>query len=77
MKQTKVSVNLGSSTLARGPRAAEVLGVSVRTLEKWRLTGQGPRFIRLGRAVRYALADLEAFAAAGARRSTSEGDNDR
>jgi len=31
-------------------------------LNKMRLTGEGPRFVRLGRAVRYRQEDLEAWA---------------
>jgi hypothetical protein len=41
--------------------AAEMLAVSMKTLEAWRRLGKGPRFIKLGRAVRYALDDLEEF----------------
>ena len=43
-------------------RAAEILGgISERTLERWRLEGRGPRFVRVGRRVMYepsALADF-------------------
>jgi len=52
--------------------ASECLGVSVRTLQKWRLRGDGPRFVKLGRAVRYDGRDLEAYIEAGRRRSTSD-----
>ena len=38
-----------------------LLGLSVATLRARRHRGQGPRFLRLGRAVRYLPADLEAF----------------
>lgn len=38
--------------------AAEALGVSVRTLGALRAAGQGPRFVRVGRAVRYPRATL-------------------
>ena len=40
---------------------ADLLGLSVATLRAWRHRGQGPRFLRLGRAVRYLPADLETF----------------
>jgi hypothetical protein len=33
--------------------AAEFLGVSVRTLEAWRVRGGGPPYVKIGRAVRY------------------------
>lgn len=42
--------------------AAEYLGFAESTLEKLRLSGAGPRFIRLGtRAVGYDVADLDAW----------------
>lgn len=42
--------------------AARYLGVSASTLEKLRLSGGGPRFMRLGgRAVGYDIADLDAW----------------
>lgn len=40
-------------------QAALFLGVSPRTLENYRLTGEGPKWIRLGkRLVRYKLSDI-------------------
>ena len=33
-------------------------GLRVKTLQRWRLTMQGPRFVRLGRCVRYPAQDL-------------------
>jgi excisionase family DNA binding protein len=41
--------------------AARFLRVSHRTLEDWRLTGRGPRFVKLGRLVRYLRTDLLDF----------------
>lgn len=41
--------------------AAQVLGLSVRTLQAWRYFGKGPRFVRLGGAIRYLASDLDAF----------------
>jgi hypothetical protein len=58
--------------LVREGEAARRLGTSVRTLQKWRWNGNGPKFIRLGRAVRYDPADLSAFVVAGRRSSTSD-----
>ena len=57
----------------RTPQAAAYLGLTASTLEKMRLTGSGPRFVRLGtRAVGYTLSDLDAFVEAGRRASTSD-----
>jgi hypothetical protein len=52
--------------------ASDWLGLSVRTLQKWRLLGRGPSFLKLGQAVRYDLADLQRFFETAGRRSTSE-----
>jgi len=43
------------------------LGVSRSTLQSWRYTGRGPRFIKLGRMVRYRTADIDAFLRANTR----------
>ena len=43
---------------------ARRLGVSERTVVRWRGTGEGPPFVRLGvRRIGYRLADVEAWAA--------------
>ena len=45
--------------LLREQEAAELLGVSHRTLQRWRCTGEGPPFIRCGpRAIGYCRRDL-------------------
>ncbi|HEY0200830.1 MAG TPA: DNA-binding protein [Burkholderiaceae bacterium] len=37
--------------------------VAPRTLQRWRVTGEGPRFVRLGvRRIAYRLSDAEAWA---------------
>lgn len=41
--------------------AAEFLGLSTQQLELWRGQGGGPAFHRVGRAVRYSVADLRGF----------------
>lgn len=51
--------------------AAKLLRVSVRTLEGWRRTGEGPPFIRCGRLARYRHADVSRWIADRRRASTS------
>lgn len=34
-------------------------GMSPRTLENWRSTGKGPKYIKLGGQVRYKIAEIE------------------
>lgn len=54
------------------PAAAEYLGISVSFLEKRRVYGDGPRFLKLGRSVAYRISDLDAWAEARTHNSTSE-----
>ena len=53
--------------------AAQYLGLSNRTLDRYRMTGEGPVFHKFGTRIRYAQADLEEWAAARRMRSTSDG----
>jgi hypothetical protein len=52
--------------------AAKYCGVSIPYLNKLRVSSQGPVFIKLGRRVVYDSGDLDAWLAAGRRRSTSD-----
>ena len=53
--------------------AADWLSLSRRTLETWRMTGNGPRYLKLGRSVRYSRTELESFQQESMRRHTFEG----
>jgi hypothetical protein len=46
--------------------------LSSRSLERWRWRGEGPRFVKLGGAVRYRLEDILTYEAAQARIKTSQ-----
>ena len=61
-----------STRYVRTPEAARLLGISPRTLEKYRCHGSGPTFRKLGGRVVYAVDDLEAWAERGAVTSTSD-----
>ena len=52
--------------------AAAWLGLSPRTLDRYRVSGDGPAFHRFGSRVRYLAADLDDWAAARRRLSTSD-----
>jgi predicted DNA-binding transcriptional regulator AlpA len=43
------------------------LGVSRSTLQSWRYAGRGPRYLKIGRLIRYRNADIEAFLRASTR----------
>jgi hypothetical protein len=53
-------------------QAAAHCNLSPRTLEKLRVKGGGPHFLRLGGAVRYQLEDLDLWIASSRRRTTSD-----
>lgn len=48
------------------------VGLSKSTLEKLRVFGGGPRYLKLGKAVRYRIEDLDAWVNARVISSTSE-----
>ena len=53
-----------SDTHLSSQALAERLNVSQRSLERWRITGEGPAFLRAGgRRVLYRLADVERWEA--------------
>jgi predicted DNA-binding transcriptional regulator AlpA len=75
----KSTVSMGAlspkprGSVLRTPAAAEYLGLAVSTLEKSRLSGEGPKFVRIGaRAVGYIIEDLDDWLRARVRRSTSD-----
>jgi predicted DNA-binding transcriptional regulator AlpA len=48
---------------------AERLGVSRSTLQSWRYAGRGPRYLKIGRLIRYQAGDVEAYLRAQTRGS--------
>ena len=54
------------------PQAAGFLGLGVSSLEKLRVTGGGPAFLKIGRRVVYDARDLERWLAKHRHSSTSE-----
>ena len=54
--------------------AGTYVGLSRRTLEKMRTTGNGPIYRKHGRYVRYHIADLDAWSTSRRKNSTSEED---
>lgn len=54
------------------PEAARYVRLSKPTLERFRISGDGPAFLKLGGAVRYRKTDLDAWLESRLTRSTSE-----
>lgn len=44
-------------------QAAKYLGMSVKWMQQARCYGRGPKYIKIGRSVRYNVADLDAYVA--------------
>lgn len=65
-------MKIGSNLkMMRTEEAATFVGLSPSTLNKLRLTGGGPDYIKLGKSVVYDPADLDAWLASNRRSSTS------
>ncbi len=65
---------MSKQRIFRTPGAGNYVGLSASTLEKMRLSGDGPAFVRLGgRAIGYDIRDLDAWLDQQ-RESTGDGD---
>ena len=56
------------------PETAKLLRLSERTLERYRVSGFGPRFVKAGRRVLYRPADIEAWTDQRTFSNTAEAD---
>jgi hypothetical protein len=54
------------------PAAPRFIGLSYRTLEKYRISGTGPNYSRIKGRVFYAIGELTEWAERGAKQSTSD-----
>lgn len=67
------SIDYSSGQVLRPSAAAKYLGVTTSTLARWRVTGEGPRFGKIGpRLIGYSATDLANFVERQKRVSTSE-----
>ncbi len=62
---------MSSEELLDTQAAAQMLRIAASTLEKKRVYGGGPRFVKISRSVRYRPSDLSAWVAENLRQSTS------
>jgi predicted DNA-binding transcriptional regulator AlpA len=63
----------GNATLlVNEHQAAAMLGLSVKTLRNWRVTGSQLPHVKLGAAVRYSISDIQELIQAARRRSTRD-----
>lgn len=65
--------DLDEFILVSESQASEIIGMKVSTLRYWRITGEGPAFIKVGgRCVRYKLCDINEWIESRRYRSTAE-----
>lgn len=50
---------------------AEYWHISIRTLQSWRLNGGGPKFLKLGKAIRYSVDEIKRFESENTKTSTA------
>lgn len=60
------------TNILKRPEAASYAKLSVPTMDRLRVTGGGPAYVKIGSAVRYRKTDLDAWLASRVVRSTSE-----
>lgn len=60
-QQHAASENNMNQPLMNDRNAAQLLGLSVSSLRRWRTEGKGPKIVRVGPLVRYRLSDLIAY----------------
>jgi hypothetical protein len=73
---TEGSIELNDPLYPEVGAAAE-LKLSPKTLQAWRVSGCGPRFVKLGRRVFYRASDLKKFIEENVFQSTAEVDRAR
>jgi len=56
-----VPMSNNTVALLTPPELAERLQIPLRTLGQWRYSGHGPRYVTVGRHVRYSPEDVEAW----------------
>ena len=67
-----MSQSTSAAPLINEHEAARILGLSVKTLRRWRWAGRGVAYRKIGGCVRYHPDDLAAFVEAARRTSTSD-----
>lgn len=73
MEEALTTATTSLASLLTPAEVALLLGVAKSTLERWRIVGDGPPFIKLSRStVRYRRDDVSAFVAACSKRNTAQ-----
>lgn len=72
-----VTDDASSEILLTEKQLAARWNISIKTLQKWRLSGTGPPFCKFNRAVRYSLRIVRAFEQQRQYASTTEASDER
>jgi transcriptional regulator with XRE-family HTH domain len=54
-------VSSNQKTFLSRQECAERIGVSVRTLDRWRFSGEGPSYYKIQKAVKYEEQDIDSY----------------
>ncbi len=55
------NIDRGAQSLLNEHEVAEITGMSVASMRRWRILNRGPRYLKLNAAVRYRIADVSAW----------------
>lgn len=72
VQTSQIPSTFSASTRRSVESAAEYIGLSASTMNKLRVRGDGPEFLKLGRRVVYETGALDQWLAGKRRKSTSE-----
>lgn len=72
MTPSKVTSTALLDSLITPATLAKRLEVTVRTLSEWRINGNGPQYIRLGKSVRYSPEAVDSWLLSQVRTGTAE-----
>ncbi|WP_181951993.1 helix-turn-helix transcriptional regulator [Pseudovibrio ascidiaceicola] len=68
----RTELNSVENALITEAAAADYLGISIRTIQAWRVRGGGPIFVKMGKTVRYRSSDIQNWIESHLASSTSE-----
>lgn len=71
-RRARVRLAAASDLVVNETAAAGLLLLSPRTLQRFRVQGRGPRFLKLGKRIAYTRRDLEEYIENARRVSTSQ-----
>lgn len=70
MTTLNAAIEVPVRQLLNNDEAADMLGISRRTLPVWRVQGRGPKFVKIGKLVRYDRTELDAWIMANTHANT-------